>query len=94
MNIAGKVFGTLVVVVALLAATVPDEVWGRAGGGMSSGSRGSRSYSSPSRSYSAPSQPTRPSTQPYSQPQPMPQTAPAGGFWRSTSTPFRATRSC
>ncbi|MFI5340126.1 MAG: Tim44 domain-containing protein [Candidatus Methylomirabilales bacterium] len=83
MSIAGKFVGTLVVIVGLLAATMPDEAWGRAGGGMSSGSRGSQSYSSPSRSYSAPSQPTSPTTQPFTQPQPMQQTAPAGGFWRS-----------
>jgi predicted lipid-binding transport protein (Tim44 family) len=83
MSIAGKFLGTLVVIVGLLAAAMPDEAWGRAGGGMSSGSRGSRSYSSPSRSYSAPSQPTSPTTQPFTQPQPMQQTAPAGGFWRS-----------
>ena len=79
MRIAGKYLGTLVVVVGLLAAAMPDEAWARAGGGMSSGSRGSRSYSSPSRSYSAPSRPTSPSTQPFTQPQ----AAPAGGFWRS-----------
>ncbi len=83
MNTAWKFLGTLVVVVGLLAATMPDEAWGRAGGGMSSGSRGSRSYSSPSRSYSAPSRPTSPSTQPLAQPQPSPVASTAGGFWRS-----------
>ena len=83
MSTGAKLLGTLIVVVGLLAATMPDEAWGRAGGGMSSGSLGSRSFSSPSRSYSAPSRPTSPSTQPSTQPQPMPQPSPAGGFWRS-----------
>lgn len=83
MTITGKVLGTLVVIVGLLAATMPNEAWGRAGGGMSSGSRGSRSYSSPSRSYSAPSSPMSPGTQPLTEPQPMSQPSPAGGFWRS-----------
>jgi len=62
---------------------VPDEVWARAGGGMSSGSRGTRSYSSPSRTYSAPSPSTSPSTRPTPAPAPMAQPAPAGGFLRS-----------
>jgi predicted lipid-binding transport protein (Tim44 family) len=57
------------------------DAFARAGGGMSSGSRGSRSFSSPSRSYSAPSQ-TRPSTAPS---QPMtPQLPPQQpSIWRS-----------
>lgn len=81
MGIAGKVLGALVVVAGLLAATMPDEAWGRAGGSISSGSRGSRTYSSPSRSYSAPPSSPSPSTQPLTQPQPL--SSPAGGFWRS-----------
>src|SRR3974377_575652 len=88
MSMAGKRLGTLLVIVTLFAAMMPDEVWARAGGGMSSGSRGSRSYSSPSRSYSAPSQPTSPTPQPFTQPQPMQQTAPAGGFWQSMAGGF------
>ncbi len=86
MQATGKllVFGTLVVAVGLLAMTMPDEAWGRAGGGISSGSRGSRSFSSPSRSGSAPSRPSNPSTQPSTQPRPAPSPAlsPAGGLWR------------
>ena len=72
-----------VVILTVLAMVVPDEVWARAGGGMSSGSRGTRSYSSPSRSYSAPSPSTSPSTRPTPAPAPMAQPAPAGGFLRS-----------
>ncbi|MBI3085341.1 MAG: Tim44 domain-containing protein, partial [candidate division NC10 bacterium] len=83
MNSAGKLLGTLVVAVGLLAATLPDEAWGRAGRGGSFGSRGSRSFSSPSRSYSAPSRPTSPSTQPGPTPAPVLQSSPMGGFWRS-----------
>src|SRR5512136_800926 len=76
----------LAVVVTLVAALVPEEAWARAGGGMSSGSRGSRSYSSPSRTYSAPapSPSSQPSAQPRTAPTPSPigQPAPAGGFLR------------
>lgn len=76
----------LAVLLALLATLVPEEVWARAGGGISSGSRGSRSYSSPSRTYSAPAPSTspQPSTQPRTAPAPAPvaQPAPAGGFLR------------
>lgn len=57
------------------------DVFARVGGGMSSGSRGSRSYSSPSRSYSTPS----PTQQPTSPSQPMspqtPQQQPS--MWRN-----------
>jgi len=74
------------VVVTFVAALVPEEAWARAGGGMSSGSRGSRSYSSPSRTYSAPapSPGSQPSAQPRTAPTPAPigQPAPAGGFMR------------
>lgn len=76
----------LAVVVVFAAALVPEEAWARAGGGMSSGSRGSRSYSSPSRTYSAPapSPSSQPSAQPRTAPAPAPigQPAPAGGFLR------------
>jgi predicted lipid-binding transport protein (Tim44 family) len=86
MTDVGKRIWVLVAVVAMIAMLVPDEAWARAGGGMSSGSRGSRSFSSPSRSYSAPS--SSPSSQPFTQPRPatapapMAQPAPAGGFLR------------
>ncbi len=79
-RIVGKLVG-LGVAVAVLAVLVPDAVWARAGGGFSSGSRGSRSFSSPSRTYSAPAPftPSRPMTTAPSTAQP----APAGGFLRS-----------
>ncbi len=85
MTTVGKFLGTLVVAAGLLAVTMPDEAWGRAGGGGSLGSRGSRSFSSPSRTYSAPSRPSSPSTQPFTQSRPSPtaQPSPMGGFWRS-----------
>lgn len=79
MKSVWKSLGTLVLVMGVLALTMPEDAWARAGGGGSSGSRGSRSFSSPSRSYSTPSRPTSPSTQPLTQPQP----SPMGGFWRS-----------
>jgi predicted lipid-binding transport protein (Tim44 family) len=75
------------VMLAFLTALVPDDVWARAGGGFSSGSRGTRSFSSPSRTYSAPapSASPLPSAQPRPAPAtgPMAQPAPAGGFMRS-----------
>ncbi len=71
---------------AVVAAFVPDDAWARAGGGFSSGSRGSRSYSSPSRTYSAPARPAAPQpfgqTPPAPTPAPLGQPAPAGGFLR------------
>jgi predicted lipid-binding transport protein (Tim44 family) len=74
------------VVVALVGALVPEDAWARAGGGFSSGSRGSRSFSSPSRTYRAPapSANPQPSTQPGTAPTPAPigQPAPAGGILR------------
>ena len=79
MKSVWKSLGTLVLVMGVLALTMPEDAWARAGGGGSSGSRGSRSFSSPSRSYSTPSRPTSPSTQPLTQPQP----SPMGGVWRS-----------
>ena len=86
MRIAAKMTAVLAGL-ALVAMAIPETVWARAGGGMSSGSRGSRSFSIPSSSYSAPS--ASPSPQPLTQPQPTPtpgpmtQPAPAGGFMRS-----------
>lgn len=92
MQATGKprILGTLVVAVGLLALTMPDEAWGRAGGGIRSGSRGSRIFSSPSPSGSSPSRPTTPSTQLLTEPPPAsaPPTATmggAGGFWRSVA---------
>jgi len=85
MKTAGRLVGTLVVAGAMLVMTMPDDVWGRAGGGRSSGSRGSRSFSSPSRSYTAPSRPSSPSTQPLTQPRPSLAPSAAGGFWRSVA---------
>ena len=64
-----KVMVGLLVVAAIIALAVPAEVWARAGGGFSSGGRGSRSYSSPSRAYSSPSRPSTPSSSPYTQPE-------------------------
>src|SRR5208283_584015 len=86
MRIAAKMTAILAVL-ALVAILIPETVWARAGGGMSSGIRGSRIFSIPSASYSAPS--ASPSPQPLTQPQPTPtpgpmaQPAPAGGFMRS-----------
>jgi predicted lipid-binding transport protein (Tim44 family) len=86
MRMAAKMTAVLAVL-ALLAMAIPETVCARAGGGVSSGSRGSRSFSSPSPSYGAPS--SSPSSQPITQPPPAPapgpmaQPAPAGGFMRS-----------
>jgi predicted lipid-binding transport protein (Tim44 family) len=75
----------VVAILAVLALLVPEEVWARAGGGSSFGSRGSRSFSSPSRTYSAPSTSPSPGTRTTPSPStaPMAQPAPAGGFLRS-----------
>ena len=72
-------------IAALLMFALPLDAWARAGGGTSSGSRGSRSYSSPSRTYTAPAPSPSPSTRPTPAPAPAPmaQPAPAGGFLRS-----------
>ena len=72
-------------ILALLVLAIPERTWARAGGGISSGSRGSRSFSSPSRTYSAPAPSPSPSTSPSTSPAPSPfaQPAPAGGFMRS-----------
>ncbi|MDD5560087.1 Tim44 domain-containing protein [Candidatus Methylomirabilis sp.] len=75
-------FTILAVVFALLATEI--EVWARAGGGGSFGSRGFRSYSSPSRNYYRPTAPTQPRPEPQS---PLAAPAPTpfggGGFMRS-----------
>jgi predicted lipid-binding transport protein (Tim44 family) len=86
------------VVAALLVYSLTGLAEARVGGGRSSGSRGSRSFSAPARP-STPSpgnafgQRSAPSASPYSQrqenpysrPTPFPQTSPygGGGFWRS-----------
>jgi len=78
--------GVCVLAVALIVLGLPEAAWSRAGGGMSSGSRGSRTYSSPSRSYSSPTRPSSPSPAPAPQsipPSSQPLPSPAGGFWRS-----------
>ena len=87
MLTAARRIGALVMAVGLLAITMPEAAWSRAGGGISSGSRGSRSFSSPSRSSTAPSRPSAPSAQPRPSPapQPVPSPAPAGGLWRSVA---------
>jgi predicted lipid-binding transport protein (Tim44 family) len=82
-----RVLGLLGLLVAAGLYLAEIDAFARAGGGMSSGSRGSRSFSSPSRPYTSPSSP-QPSQQPLTQPRPVaptpaPQPAPAGSFWRS-----------
>ena len=80
---------TLLAIMTLLAMAIPEDTWARAGGGISSGSRGFRSYSSPSRTYSAPAPAPNPgaspgtSSRPSPAPAPLAQPAPAGGFMRS-----------
>ena len=67
----------------VLGYALEKDSWARVGGGMSSGSRGSRSFSSPSSpspspgpsQYGSPSRPTPPAQQPFQQP--------GGGFFRS-----------
>ncbi len=75
---------TLVVAAGLYLTEL--DAFARAGGGMSSGSRGSRSFSSPSRPLTSPSQPRpgAPLTQPAPRPAPLtPAPATASPFWRS-----------
>lgn len=75
-------FTILAVVFALLATEI--EVWARAGGGGSFGSRGFRSYSSPSRNYYRPTTPTQPRPEPQSPlAAPTPTPFGGGGFMRS-----------
>lgn len=76
----------LFALVCLSAWAFQAEAWARAGGGGSSGSRGSRSMSAP-KPYTAPSQPsstynpTRPTTPPLGAPGATPSSS--GSFWRS-----------
>lgn len=79
----GQHLGLIVLAVVFTLLATEFEVWARAGGGRSFGSRGFRSYSSPSRNYSRPTTPAQPRTDPRS-----PFAAPAsgmagGGFMRS-----------
>ncbi len=86
MRIAAKMTAVLAVL-ALVAMAIPETVWARAGGGMSSGSRGSRSFSIPSsklqRSVAFSQLPADTQPTPAPLPGPMAQPAPAGGFMRS-----------
>ncbi len=83
-----KCLGILAIALGILVMTLPDDVFARAGGGTSFGSRGTRTYSSPSRTYSAPSPSATPSTRPSAPsagtaaPTPQPAPSPMGGFWR------------
>ena len=77
-----KLLSVLVIALGVLALTLPDDVFARAGGGGSMGSRGSRTYSSPSRTSSAPSPSATPSTQPSAPSTAMPAPSPMGGLWR------------
>lgn len=64
---------TTLVVMFLAAFLWTVDAWARAGGGRSSGSRGSRSYSAPVRPSPGPSSPSRPAPPPTSFQQPAPQ---------------------
>lgn len=83
--------GVMVVLTLFFATCVLElDAWARAGGGRSSGSRGSRSYSSPSRTYTSPqaTQPAgRTSTSPQATQQTSPMATPAAqprpSFWRT-----------
>ena len=86
MRTATPILGICLLAVGLVALSLPDEAWSRAGGGISGGSRGSRTYSAPSRSYNPPARPSNPSPAPTPQPFPsssQPSPSPMGGFWRS-----------
>jgi len=72
-----KVFSLLLVMLFLCGVTFEYDAYARAGGGRSSGSSGSRSYSPPSRSTSNPATPSQPSTAP------APAQPAGGGFLRS-----------
>jgi len=72
-----KVFSLLLVMLFVFGLTFEYEAYARAGGGRSSGSSGSRSYSPPSRSTSNPATPSQPSTAP------APAQPAGGGFLRS-----------
>jgi len=80
----GQCLGLIVLAVVFALLATELDVWARAGGGGSFGSRGSRSFSSPSRSYYRPTAPAQPRPAPQS---PLAAPAPApfggGGFMRS-----------
>lgn len=74
-----KMLKTVVVLIAVLFISVvalENSAYARAGGGTSSGSRGSRSFSAPTRSYDSQASQSQPMQQPYQQP------AGGGGFMR------------
>ncbi|MGZ3577480.1 MAG: Tim44 domain-containing protein [Syntrophales bacterium] len=66
-----KIGVTLLIFLFFFMGIMELDAFARAGGGMSSGSRGSRSFSSPSQPYSAPS-PSSPSTAPSQPMSPQP----------------------
>jgi predicted lipid-binding transport protein (Tim44 family) len=70
-----KISATLVAVFLITTAITEQFAYSRAGGGRSSGSRGSRSYSQPSSPSRQSQQPSREST--------LPDTQPRGGFLRT-----------
>lgn len=79
----GQRFGLIILAVVFALLATELEVWARAGGGRSFGSRGFRSYSSPSRNYYRPTTPAQPRPEPRS-PLAAPASAPfGGGFMRS-----------
>jgi predicted lipid-binding transport protein (Tim44 family) len=61
---------TVLMALAIMPVLSVTEAWARAGGGSSSGSRGSRSYSSPARPPSSPVSPSQPSSPAVSPAQP------------------------
>jgi predicted lipid-binding transport protein (Tim44 family) len=72
---------TTIAMVALSALLwMSTDAWARVGGGSSSGSRGSRSYSAPVRPSPSPVSPSRPAAPPPSPLQPTPQRSPWGGL--------------
>jgi len=79
----GQCLGLIALMMALTLLATEAEVWARAGGGRSFGSRGFRSYSSPSRNYYRPSTPTQPPTEPRSPSAAPMSPSPGGGFMRS-----------
>jgi predicted lipid-binding transport protein (Tim44 family) len=62
----------LLIALAIIPVLSVTEAWARAGGGSSSGSRGSRSYTSPARPGSSPVSPSQPSSPAVSPAQPRP----------------------
>jgi predicted lipid-binding transport protein (Tim44 family) len=75
---------TLLAALVMVTVTVLEsDAFARAGGGRSSGSMGSRSYSRPASPYSQPASPqVQPAPRPYSPPPLQPQPA-GGGFFRN-----------